>query len=479
MSAWFYGTAARRNTPLLAGAIVAAFGAVAAWASVRYSGTKTGVVLALGGVFGPVAVYYALTAPLVFPFGLYVLALPFDYAMTLTAYGTLTKAIGLAAGAALVIYLVRSRRAVRPAPVLLVWTALCTWVTMTAFWALDVPTVFQTLPTLIELLVLYAVVSIYPSDRHDVRVVLAAALGGGLIASGWGAYLFHSGQDVMGNRLFFGIGQAGGAPSNSIDPNQFAAGLLLPASLALVGALSARRFLWKVAFAAAFLVVLAGMAVAGSRGAIVALAAAIVYLFLRSRWKLELATVTSLAGIASIFFWQQMWARFTNSTIATGSGRLGIWKAAFTAIKSHWLLGVGYYNFPYAYNQVVLQSRTGDFIRWYTAPHDLIVGTLLELGAIGLILTLAGWYGQFRMLHVVEPDDEDYPIRLALESATLALFVAALFLDMMPTKYLWLTFMTAALLRNAHMRRTTCAQDSSPTPAPTSRILRSQVLSSH
>ena len=56
------------------------------------------------------------------------------------------------------------------------------------------------------------------------------------------------------------------------------------------------------------------------------------------------------------------------------------------------------------------------------------------------------------MMRDVPADDPDYALRLALEGALIGLFVAALFLDVMITKYVWLAFMLAALLRNAHVR---------------------------
>lgn len=462
----------RRNTSFVTGVMIAGFGAVAGWAVVKLNGTKTGLVLALASVFGPVSIYYALTAPLIFPYGLYVVVVPFDYAMSLTAFGTITKLLGVAAGASLIIYLIRKREAMKPPPVFLIWAALVVWTTMTAFWAIDVPTVLSMLPTLAELLLLYAAVCIYPSNRRDVYFVLGATLAGGLIASGWGVYLFHAGQDIVGNRLVFGLTQPGLAPTNSIDPNQFSAGLLLPTALALVGALSIRRFVWKAAFGAGFLLLLAGIAVAGSRGAMVALAVMVIFLFIRGRWRLELAALMSLAGIVSIFLANEIWARFNNETVATGSGRIEIWKVALIAMKSHLLLGAGYYNFPYAYNQAVLLAHTGEFVRWFAAAHDLLFSTIVELGIIGLVLTLVGWYGQFRMLRIVSPGNQDYPIRLALEAATLGLFVAALFLDMMPTKYVWLTFMVSALFYNLH-RRTECAIDSSRMPSQVSVRTRS------
>ncbi|MGZ3541035.1 MAG: hypothetical protein ACXVAF_07570, partial [Vulcanimicrobiaceae bacterium] len=46
-------------------------------------------------------------------------------------------------------------------------------------------------------------------------------------------------------------------------------------------------------------------------------------------------------------------------------------------------------------------------------------------------------------------EDARYPMRVALEAALIGLFVAAMFVDMMIWKYLWLAFILVAMTRNA------------------------------
>ena len=95
---------------------------------------------------------------------------------------------------------------------------------------------------------------------------------------------------------------------------------------------------------------------------------------------------------------------------------------------------------------------------WHRAPHNLLVGTGVELGIIGLVLLLAAWGCQFNMLRKILPNEPEYPMRVALEATVIGTFIAALFLDVMIFKYVWLTFMLMALVRNAHyVRRTSYA----------------------
>ena len=62
-------------------------------------------------------------------------------------------------------------------------------------------------------------------------------------------------------------------------------------------------------------------------------------------------------------------------------------------------------------------------------------------------LLLAAFAAQFFMLRDITPSQPEYPYRVAAEAAVLGIFVAALFLDVMTFKYIWLAFMFIALLR--------------------------------
>jgi O-antigen ligase len=437
-------------TSLVAAAALAAAGGLASIAITQLAGTKTGAALALAAIGGPVFVYLAVVAPIVFPFGLFVVLVPFDNLLDINAFGTLTKILGILAGAALLTFLLRTHRALKPPAALFIWGAFVVWIAATAFWALDQKSVFTMLPTPLELVTLYAAISIFPSDRSAVRAAVVAAVLGGVASATYGAYLFHSGVDIAGhgNRLWILT------DTSEIDPNHFAAALLVPIALCSAVALRTRRLPVAVACLAALAVLLIGVAESGSRGAVLGIAMIVGWLYLRGerRLKLALFAIPAAAGLIALSLRTSIWARFAQALSTGGSNRLPIWKVGITALKSHWLLGAGYNNFTFAYDQAFMRTNQAQFPDWHRAPHDLLLGTSVELGVIGLVLVLAGWYTQFRMMRDVPPDDPDYAFRLALEGALIGLFTAALFLDVMITKYVWLAFMLAALLRNAHVR---------------------------
>ncbi len=437
-----------RSGRLFAALLISLSGLAASFASTFLSGTKTGAALALAAVGGPTLLYLAVAAPIVFPFCLYALLVPFDNLLSLAAFGTLTRFLGAASGAALVIFMLRTRRFVRPSKTLLIWCALICWMIATTFWALDQSTVLLLIPTAVQLLALYAAVSFFRSDRATVHWVALAIIAGGTSAAAYGAYLFASGTDLAGNGSRLWIA----SNDSAIDPNHFGAALLLP--LALAGMLALRsRVLWQsIAALAALAIMLVALGESGSRGAALGLAAMLAYVFIRGdhRRRLLLFTVPSAALIAALTAHASIWARFSDSLASGGSNRVAIWDTGLRALKAHWLAGAGYNDFPFAYDQALLQAHQIEFASWHRAPHNLLLGTTVELGVVGLALLLAGWIAQFRLVRCVASTEPGYTYRLAAEAAIIGTFVAALFLDVMISKYVWLTFMFAALLRNAH-----------------------------
>ncbi len=432
-----------------AGALVAAFGVVASLAITALAGTKTGIALAIAAIAGPVLVYLGIVTPIVFPFTVYVMLVPFDNILNLSSFGTVTKLMAIASGFAILFYLVRTHRAVKPNAAVLLWVGWLLWCTATAFWAIDPASVFALLPTALELLVLYVAVSILPADRRATMWVSVATLAGGVVAAAYGSYLFRSGLDVgRGDRLWITT------DTSFIDPNHFGASLLLPLAIAMAMTLYARKPLTFGVGLLATLALLEGVLVSASRGAFLGVGAIAIYLLIRSRRRLRLlAALVPAAAIAFAMEGASLIDRFGTALTSGGSGRVDIWKVGLGALKMHWLLGAGFNNFAFAYDEAFMTAHQQQFAQWHRAPHNLLLGTAVELGVVGLALLLAAWGAQFRLLRNIAPGDAEYPLRLALEAALIAIFVAALFLDVMVMKYLWLAFMLVAVVANAHAAR--------------------------
>lgn len=409
-----------------------------------FSGTKTGVALALAAATGPLALYGAIVAPLIFPFSLFAVLVPFDNLLSLSAFGTFTRLLAIACGACLVFWLLRTRRAIAPDRALWWWILLALWAATSMIWAIDPEMSVAHMLTLCQLLSLFAALALFPIERRTLYIILGAVVLSGVLASGYGAYLFRHGTDVGAQgRLFLAN------DNDVIDPNHFAAALILPIACALAGALRARSATMHVFAILALLMMGAGIAISGSRGGAVGVALAMLYIVVRLRTRLLAAGVAFAALCAALVLDGNVVARFANAAASHGAGRTDIWRIGLAAFREYFWLGAGYSNFPLAYDRAFISVFETHYTYWHRAPHDILLSIGVELGVVGLGIFVVAWVMQFRSMRSVRPDDPLYAARTAVEGAILGLFVAGLFLDVMTTKYLWLAFMLAMLVRNA------------------------------
>lgn len=423
--------------------IIAACGALAAYASVQLSGTKTGAAISLLATAGPALLWAAIIAPLAFPFGAYAILTPFDNILTMPEFGTLTRLLGIASGAALLFYMLRTRRFGEPHRNMAYWLLLNLWMGASVFWAIDVQSALALLPTAIQLFALYVVVAMFRIDLRGLRTVVGAITVGGVAAAVYGIYLYKTGAADIQQRLWLKT------DTGQLNPDHFAAALLLPICLVLIAALWSRRLEIRSAAIVSLLVLIAALFMTGSRGAMLGVVAILVYLFLRDphRWQLAGASV-GVAVLGMVATGGGLLSRWGIAVQNGGAGRVSIWQVGWIAFKQNWLFGAGYGNFPFAYDHAFMQTFQSFYANWHRASHNIILGTAVELGIIGLALLLLAWWGQFKLLEPIEQTDSRYPLRLALESALIGLFVCGMFADVMIEKYLWLAFMLVALTRN-------------------------------
>lgn len=450
MVAYFRSAGRRAHTIGLA--VASACGLVALYAAVHLAGTKTGAALALIATCGPALLYAALVAPLAFPFSLYAIATPFDSLLVLPEFGTLTRVLGAASAAALLFYMLRTKRFPQPDRALAYWLLYFLWMAASIFWAIDPAEAIGLFNISIQLLLLYVIVSMFHTDRARLRLVAAACAFGGVAAACYGIYLYMHGAADLQNRLWLR------SDAVNWNPDHLAASMLLPIGIAIIALLWSRSVWVKAAAVPGLAIMLAAVALAGSRGAELGLAAMLIYLIVRDphRWAIALTAVLGTIG-GTIVTHGDLFGRWGHTLAGGGAGRVEIWRVGWNAFLQNWLVGAGYNNFKFAYDRVFIHTYQATFVDWHRASHNILLGTGVELGVIGLALLLLAWWGQFRLLAPIPPGDDRYPLRLALEGSLIALFVAGMFADIMIEKYVWLAFMLVALTRNAVLKGPTRA----------------------
>ncbi len=98
---------------------------------------------------------------------------------------------------------------------------------------------------------------------------------------------------------------------------------------------------------------------------------------------LALVTLGAI-GVTGVTRWRELWHHGLT-------GRIGLWRAAFVVWQKHPWLGVGAGNSPQAMMPYVARAFQG------LSPHDSIMRTAVELGAIGLAVWL--WIGLTALYH--------------------------------------------------------------------------------
>jgi O-antigen ligase len=149
--------------------------------------------------------------------------------------------------------------------------------------------------------------------------------------------------------------------------------------------------------------------------------------------------LVACGGIASLFIpsiWQRASEAFTNG----GAGRLSIWSVGFRALKAHSLTGAGVGNFQDAYDRAYLSVFQSFNAHWHRPAHNLILGTAVELGVVGLIIMLSAWFAHYKTLDTVNKQSPYYNLAVGLQAALIGLFVACQFQDGIYEKYTWLAF---------------------------------------
>jgi O-antigen ligase len=435
-----------RTRLVFAGIAIVAVALMGIAAILLISGSKTGAMLAFGIAAAPFLLYLTISRPFIFPFGLYAILVPFNHLIVISGLGTLTKGAAMLATAALLFTIVRTKRIVRPPTVLLAWLAFVTWACMSLAWALNPDESLSLIGTLLQLFILFAATALTPIGGGELRILLAMLVLGGTAAAAYGGELFLGGAQTFGNRLFLQSGKAG----EYLDPNHFAAALLLPIAIVLVGALRGSTLLVRFASVACFGVLMIGIYASGSRGGLVAVAALALYVLWRTRKWLQLAALVLLGGAMSFALKTAMWERFA-ADVGSGSGRTSIWTVGAHAFAAHPLIGAGAGNFPDAYNLSLLQMYTPVFASWDRGAHNLLLMVGVELGIVGLALLLWVLVGQSRVLRYIGPQHDLYDIRIALEAAFVSLLVISMFLDTLYWKYAWLTFTMLLVARSASL----------------------------
>lgn len=422
------------------------------------------VKLAVLAVVGSAAAVLAFSRPILFPLSAYLFMVPFDTLLQ-TGTGTITKFLGLATTAVMLVVLTDRQRVIGAPTAVVLWAVYLAWSVASYLWS-EIPMYrSELLVATIQLFALFTIAAMLRIRVRELWILLGAALAGGTAFAAFGVWIFRNAASTVsgsgGDRLAIQMTR-----TSYVNSDHFSAALVMPIALALVATLHFTGWR-KVLCAASLLVLLAGLFVSGTRGSFIAIGVVWLFLLISYGKRLQLAALAVIGLLASIPF-PNVWLRFFDPNQGEAGGRYGIWGIAWAAFKHHWLLGIGANQFRLAYAESFLANAKGRLIHpWMEDAHNLIVSNAVELGIIGLVLLMAAWFYQFRIAGSIPRSSPLFSARVAIEAGTLGLFVNAISLDIMFYKYLWMAFMLGALVRNAYLSELELNPGSEPgKPAP-------------
>ena len=333
-----------------------------------YSLARTAVLLLICGL---ITVYGALWDPYA-PFYCYAFVGP-----TFPVFGS---GIALAV-AGTILVLMNQRKAQWQWNFSWIGASFCLWALVSLFWAERLyfgqdSFIVQAIPPMVVAIVLSGIKN--PLFRRNLILVVVA---GCAIGS-----LFCLRHFILGSGDF-GAGRTYGLISSDV----FSAWELFGFLGALAWLLAGHPPRWlRNLLILSLLLIIAGIGLSGERAAIVAAGLGIVIVGLCTKRLYQGVVLLIVVGIGAVLVYlvypamfDPVLSRFKTIGVDGGSDRLEIWGSALKVFAESPLIGVGTENFRFA---------VGRYYGKEFLAHSIYVGTLVELGIVGILL-MACWFG--------------------------------------------------------------------------------------
>lgn len=298
---------------------------------------------------------------------LLVFTIPWEKSIVVPGVGTLTKLIG---AGAFVASLPRWR-SFHPTLLFAMLSAFVLWCGLTWFWSLDPGATLARVLTLLQLIVLFVLVSL----EHRTRTLMMAYSAGAAVACLLAVGRYFLGMQTNWRRY--------AAPG--FDPNDFGITIAIAIPLALYA-------LPGAAGRAAVVLYGLGIVLSASRSALIAASLALILtaVFWRGQRVAALALLLLLAAGSTVLAPPAARERISTTTTelvrGTLHGRTVIWKAGLRAWRSRPLTGSGAGTFPLAVRPLIgVPGRAG---HEYVA-HNVALSVLVETGLAGFAIFVA------------------------------------------------------------------------------------------
>lgn len=388
----------------------------------------------------PLLLIISFKYPFIFPFGAYAFLVPFDSLLIISGASTgttYTRILSLCSVSIFTALFFIKRQKQKLTYSILASITFILFAVASTLWAMNFQVAADRVLVVLSLFLLYLTASLMPLTPRDNSRINYAIVLGGVVAVLYQIYSYF----VLG----ISYEQAGRVTlmtaATETDPNQFAFCLLIPLSVSMTSILSSTHTISRLSSIAASGVMIYGVLLSGSRGGLLGVISIMIVLATARFNVKRMIVVTIFLGVSLLAAQLMLADRLSLSSDSSGAGRLDIWAVAGEAFVHNPLFGYGLSNFPNAYDEYRYINPTQGMSR---GAHNVFLGTVVELGAIGLFLLLSLLFLHYRLLQKLMDDTA-----LALKAALVATVVSALFLDVLWRKSFWLTFILINLYVNS------------------------------
>lgn len=408
-------------------------------------------------------------------FGLYAAVLPFGstFAVPLGLPRSFTTLSSILAGiAAITLIWDFARRRLRPAPPTLVmslWLLFLALAAASAAWSIRPAATVDDVFVLASLVILYLLVALYPFERDDVAFVANSIVVGTALTGAYAVVLAVTSNlpETAAGLARFEITGAGGGEGG--DPNITAAALMLGFAIALHEALEhgiprTARLAYLIATALTAI----GIVLTVSRGGLLAAGIVVLVTIMKQRRGAIMLLILGLLMVPALFLIPDTVAERSDNTGT--SGRSAIWEIAIESCPEYCVTGSGFGTFPDVHEERLLTTpdATGTKLRFQA--HSIWLGTLIELGVLGLALLIGALAALGWDLWRVPSQ-----VRGGALAGLIGLVVTGSFLSNTTFKYFWLVIMYGTIVVNVNRMWSRRTSNDSPTSPDSPRPVDSDL----
>lgn len=400
--------------------------------------------LYFGVPLSPLIIYLCIHKPVIFPFGLYVLLLPFESALSVTGSSggaTLTKFLGVLTILVLSIKGAFENKLKKPDAASICLVLFVLYGALSVTWAIQPDSTLSILPTAVGLLIFYLIVASYKFQKNDFDTIKWCIIIGGFLSAFYSTYNYESTLSLESaqERATLSIqGREAGAAT-------FAFSLIMPVLVCIQMMIERKKIVMKALFGVVIGVILLGIIITGTRAAMLGVGVGIITYILSLKQKITFVTISIVVGIILVpFIPDLIFERWGQAVESGGSGRLSIWYVGIKVLEKYWPIGVGLNNFHFGFSEFAHYAR--DYGFKYADAHNTYLRIFAELGIVGFTLMTIGIVKHYRL---IKPRFNYYNNNhVMLKASLLAVLVTSTFGGLIWTKPFWLILMMIMIHKN-------------------------------